>query len=84
MRRIPRDPILKYSKPLSRHLFLCRCTRQRQAIINAQFPTLELVPAPFHAQEKEALAHHRGLVGLQISDGKFVNQTTEMILLCEV
>ena len=40
----------------------------------------ELVPAPFHAQEKEALAHHRGLVGLRISDGKFVNHTTEMIL----
>ena len=70
----------KEQQPLSRHLFLCHCTKQRQAIINAQFPTIELVPAPFHAQEKEALAHHRGLVSLRISDGKFVNHTTEMIL----
>ena len=39
-----------------------------------------LGPAPFHAQEKDALAHHRGMVSLRISDGKFVNHTTEMIL----
>ena len=44
----------KIQQPLSRHLFLCHCTKQRQAIINAQFPTTKLVPAPFHAQEKEA------------------------------
>ena len=39
-----------------------------------------LGPAPYHAQEKDALAHHRGMVSLRISDGKFVNHTAEMIL----
>ena len=39
-----------------------------------------LGPAPFHAQEKDALAHHRGMVSLRISDGKLVNHTAEMIL----
>ena len=39
-----------------------------------------VAPCAFSRSGKDALAHHRGLVGLRISDGKFVNHTTEMIL----
>ena len=34
----------------------------------------------FSRSGKRGTAHHRGLVSLRISDGKFVNHTTEMIL----
>ena len=37
-------------------------------------------PRTFSRSGKRGTAHHRGLVSLRISDGKFVNHTTEMIL----
>ena len=37
-------------------------------------------PRAFSRSGKRGTAHHRGLVCLRISDGKFVNHTTEMIL----
>ena len=73
------QPQVRIQQPLSRHLFLCQSKRQWQAIINARFSAKSRSPHLFTLRKRDT-AHHRGLVSLRISDGKFVNHTTEMIL----
>ena len=54
-----------------------RCKDKRSSMHGSQ---LTAGPRAFSRSGKRGTAHHRGLVSLRISDGKFVNHTTEMIL----
>ena len=67
-------PLSKQSSPYE-HNIDCE-----HAIIDASAVDIGHLHIDFLMLRKSCKPHHHGLVGLQISDRKFVNQTTEMIL----
>ena len=79
MRRILSDPILKYSNH-SAGIFSFVDARGNDKRSSMRGSQLRAGPRAFSRSGKRGTAHHRGLVSLRISDGKFVNHTTEMIL----
>ena len=79
MRRIFSDPILKYSNH-SAGIFSFVDARGKDKRSSMRGYQLTAGPRAFSRSGKRGTAHHRGLVSLRISDGKFVNHTTEMIL----
>ena len=79
MRRILSDPILKYSNH-SAGIFSFVDARGKDKRSSMRGSQLTAGPRAFSRSGKRGTTHHRGLVSLRISDGKFVNHTTEMIL----
>ena len=74
-------PQCKVLKPLRRQL-LCLSPAQgrEEAIINAQAPRSKAGTLHLFTLRRRCSPHHRGLIRLWISDRKFVNHTTEMIM----
>ena len=75
----PSDPILNYSNH-SAGIFSFVDARGKDKRSSMHGSQLRAGPRAFSRSGKRGTAHHRGLVSLRISDGKFVNHTTEMIL----
>ena len=79
MRRILSDPNLKDSNH-SAGIFSFVKAQGSDKRSSMRGSRQKAGPRAFSRSGKRGTAHHRGLVSLRISDGKFVNHTTEMIL----